>query len=131
MIVRVPLASGLLTGKMSAGTTFAADDHRAFNREGESFDKGETFAGVPYDLALEAVEQIRALVPGGATMAQFALRWILMEHGVSTVIPGARNAAQAIANSQASTLDAISPAAMEQLRALYRERIAPHVHHLW
>jgi aryl-alcohol dehydrogenase-like predicted oxidoreductase len=131
VIVRVPLASGLLTGKMSASTTFAADDHRAFNREGESFDKGETFAGVPYDLALEAVEQIRSLVPGGATMAQFALRWILMEQSVSTVIPGARNAAQAIANSQASALDAISPEAMEQLRALYRERIAPHVHHLW
>jgi aryl-alcohol dehydrogenase-like predicted oxidoreductase len=116
---------------MSASTTFAADDHRAFNREGESFDKGETFAGVPYDLALEAVERIRGLVPGGATMAQFALRWILMEQSVSTVIPGARNAAQAIANSQASVLDAILPAAMEQLRALYRERIAPHVHHLW
>ena len=131
VIVRVPLASGLLTGKMSASTTFAADDHRAFNREGESFDKGETFAGVPYDLALEAVERIRGLVPGGATMAQFALRWILMEQSVSTVIPGARNAAQAIANSQASALDAILPAAMEQLRALYRERIAPHVHHLW
>ena len=131
VIVRVPLASGLLTGKMSASTTFAADDHRAFNREGESFDKGETFAGVPYDLALEAVERIRGLVPGGATMAQFALRWILMEQSVSTVIPGARNAAQAIANSQASALDAIAPEAMEQLRALYRERIAPHVHHLW
>ena len=131
VIVRVPLASGLLTGKMSASTTFAADDHRAFNRAGESFDKGETFAGVPYDLALEAVERIRALVPGGATMAQFALRWILMEHSVGTVIPGAKNAAQAIANSQASALDAISPETMEQLRALYRERIAPHVHHLW
>jgi aryl-alcohol dehydrogenase-like predicted oxidoreductase len=131
VIVRVPLASGLLTGKMSAGTAFAADDHRAFNREGEAFDKGETFAGVPYGLALEAVDQIRGLVPGGAAMAQFALRWILMEQAVSTVIPGAKNAAQAIANSQAGALDAISPAAMEQLRALYRERIAPHVHHLW
>lgn len=131
VIVRVPLASGLLTGKMSASTTFAADDHRAFNREGELFDKGETFAGVPYDLALDAVEQIRGLLPGGASMAQFALRWILMEQSVSTVIPGAKNAAQAIANSQASALDAISPQVMEQLRALYHERIAPHVHHLW
>ncbi len=131
VIVRVPLASGLLTGKMSADTAFAANDHRAFNRNGEAFDKGETFAGVPYPLALEAVEHIRKLVPGDASMAQFALRWILMEEGVSTVIPGARNATQAIANTAAAELAPISPQVMSELRALYREMIAPHVHHLW
>lgn len=131
VIVRVPLASGLLTGKISVDTAFAADDHRAFNRNGEAFDKGETFAGVPYPLALEAVEHIRKLVPNDASMAQFALRWILMEEGVSTVIPGARNATQAIANTAAAELAPISPQVMSELRALYREMIAPHVHHLW
>lgn len=131
VIVRVPLASGLLTGKMSETTAFAADDHRAFNRNGEAFDKGETFAGVPYPLALEAVEHIRKLLPEGASMAQFALRWILMEENVSTVIPGARNARQAMANTEASRLAPLSPEVMSELRALYREMIAPHVHHLW
>lgn len=131
VIVRVPLASGLLTGKMDASTAFAADDHRAFNRNGEAFDKGETFAGVPYPLALEAVEHIRKLVPGNASMAQFALRWILMEEGVSTVIPGARNARQAAANAEAAQLAPISQEVMADVRALYREMIAPHVHHLW
>ncbi|MFN3788650.1 aldo/keto reductase [Massilia sp.] len=131
VIVRVPLASGLLTGKMSADTPFAADDHRAFNRNGEAFDKGETFAGVPYPLALEAVEHIRKLVPGGASMAQFALRWILMEEGVSTVIPGARNATQARSNTEAAALAPLAPEVMSELRALYREMIAPHIHHLW
>lgn len=131
VIVRVPLASGLLTGKMSADTAFAADDHRAFNRNGEAFDKGETFAGVPYPLALEAVEHIRKLVPGDASMAQFALRWILMEEGVSTVIPGARNATQARSNTEAAALAPLAPDVMSELRALYREMIAPHVHHLW
>ncbi|MGN6319755.1 aldo/keto reductase, partial [Trinickia sp.] len=101
VIVRVPLASGLLTGKMTAATTFAADDHRHFNREGQAFDKGETFAGVPYELALKAVDEIRPLVPEGVTMAQFALRWILMNQGVTTVIPGAKNAEQAKANNAA------------------------------
>lgn len=131
VIVRVPLASGLLTGKMNAATQFAADDHRAFNRNGEAFDKGETFAGVPYDVALEAVEEVRRLVPENVTMAQFALRWILMEDAVSIVIPGAKNAAQAQGNSAASDVAAISPEKMEALRELYRNRIAPHVHQLW
>lgn len=131
VIARVPLSSGLLTGKMSAGTAFAADDHRAFNRNGEAFDKGETFSGVPYDVALEVVEEIRKLVPANATMAEFALRWILMEDAVSTVIPGARNAAQAQANSRASTLPALPAETMDALRALYRDRIAQYVHHSW
>jgi aryl-alcohol dehydrogenase-like predicted oxidoreductase len=131
VIARVPLASGLLTGKMNAATAFAADDHRAFNRNGEAFDKGETFSGVPYGVALAGVEEIRRLVPGDATMAQFALRWILMEDAVSTVIPGAKNASQAQSNARASTLPALSADVMSELRRIYAERIAPHVHHLW
>lgn len=131
VIVRVPLASGLLTGKMTAATAFAPDDHRAFNRNGEAFDKGETFAGVPYDLALEVVDEIRALVPQGLPMAQFALRWILMEEAVSVVIPGAKTAAQATANAQAADLAPLPPEVMAELRRLYQARIAPHVHQLW
>ncbi|MCI9868352.1 aldo/keto reductase [Rhizobium skierniewicense] len=131
VIVRVPLASGLLTGKMNAQTTFAADDHRAFNRNGEAFDKGETFSGVPYDVALQVIEDIRRLVPVDVTMAQFALRWILMNEAVSTVIPGAKNADQANGNASASGIEEISPSMMEQLKAIYENRIAPHVHHLW
>lgn len=131
VIARVPLSSGLLTGKMSASTAFAADDHRAFNRNGEAFDKGETFSGVPYDVALEVVEEIRKLVPANATMAEFALRWILMEDAVSTVIPGARNAAQAQANARASALPALPAETMDALREIYRNRIAQYVHHSW
>uniref|UniRef100_E1TH22 Aldo/keto reductase n=1 Tax=Burkholderia sp. (strain CCGE1003) TaxID=640512 RepID=E1TH22_BURSG len=131
VIVRVPLASGLLTGKMTRETTFAANDHRLFNRNGEAFDKGETFAGVPYDVALEAVDEIRSLVPQNATMAQFALRWILMDDGVTTVIPGAKNAAQAKANAEASELPPLTDSAMEVLRALYLQKIAPFVHQQW
>ncbi len=131
VIVRVPLASGLLTGKMTKDTAFAADDHRAFNRNGEEFDKGETFAGVPFDVALEAVEEIRRLVPENITMAQFALRWILMEDAVGVVIPGAKNAAQAAANAAASDVAPLSPEVIGELRNIYEQRIAPHVHHLW
>jgi aryl-alcohol dehydrogenase-like predicted oxidoreductase len=131
VIVRVPLASGLLTGKMNADTAFAKDDHRAFNRHGEAFDKGETFAGVPYDVALSAVDEIRHLVRGDETMAQFALRYILMSDAVSTVIPGAKNAAQALGNARASDVPALSAETMAALRALYESRIAPHVHHAW
>ncbi|KZB71547.1 MULTISPECIES: aldo/keto reductase [Thalassospira] len=131
VIVRVPLASGLLTGKMTKDTAFAADDHRAFNRNGEEFDKGETFAGVPFDVALEAVEEIRRLVPENVTMAQFALRWILMEESVGVVIPGAKNAKQAAANAAASDVAPLSPEVIGELRNIYEQRIAPHVHHLW
>lgn len=131
VIVRVPLASGLLTGKMTANTTFAADDHRHFNREGQAFDKGETFAGVPYDVALQAVKKIRPLVPSGVSMAQFALRWILMNAGVTTVIPGAKNAEQAKANNTASELAPLTDSAMAALRQLYTETVAPFVHHRW
>lgn len=131
IIARVPLASGLLTGKMSKDSQFAPDDHRSFNRNGEAFDKGETFSGVPFEVALEAVEDLRSLVPQGATMAAFALRWILMEAAVTVVIPGAKSPAQAKANAAAADLAPLPPAVMEAARDIYRRRIAPHVAHLW
>ena len=131
VIARVPLASGLLTGKMSAASTFAPDDHRSFNRNGEAFDKGETFSGVPFDVALQAVEEIRALVPANATMAAFALRWILMQDAVSVVIPGAKSAAQAQANVLADALPALSAETLEAARDIYTRLIAPHVAHMW
>lgn len=131
VIVRVPLASGLLTGKMNRNSTFAPDDHRAFNRHGEAFDVGETFAGVPYEVALDAVEAIRPLVPAGTSMAAFALRWILMADAVSVVIPGAKSRAQAESNAAASDLAALPSATMQALHSIYVEKIAPHVHHRW
>ena len=131
ILARVPLASGLLTGKMTRQTTFAPDDHRNYNRHGESFDVGETFAGVDYDTGLAAVEQIRAMVPSGATMAQFALRWILMFEAVSCVIPGAKNRQQAIDNATASDLPPLSDEVMARLKALYQDTIRAQVHHRW
>ncbi|MCQ4632328.1 aldo/keto reductase [Shinella sp. CPCC 100929] len=131
IIARVPLASGLLSGKITRETAFAADDHRNFNRHGESFDVGETFAGVPFETGLQAVEEIRALVPAGTTMAAFALRWILMSDAVSVVIPGARNAEQAQANARAASLPAIPEDVMEATREVYYRLVAPHVHQRW
>lgn len=131
VIARVPLASGLLTGKMHANSSFAADDHRSFNRHGEAFDMGETFSGVPYDVALAAVDRIRPLVPQGASMAQFALRWILMEEAVSVVIPGARHPDQARGNAGADALAPLQPDTMQALRDIYTTDIAPHVHQRW
>jgi aryl-alcohol dehydrogenase-like predicted oxidoreductase len=131
VIVRVPLASGLLSGKYTRDTTFGQDDHRTFNREGAAFDVGETFAGVPFEVGLDAVEELRPLVPGDATLAQFALRWILMHPAVSTVIPGARSPEQAQANAAAADLAALDAASMERVGAVYDERIAPHVHRRW
>lgn len=131
ILARVPLASGLLSGKMTRQTTFAADDHRNFNRHGEAFDVGETFAGVDYDVALDAVEQLRPLVPAGASMAQFALRWILMFDAVSCAIPGAKNAQQAQANAQAADLPPLSDELMAQVRAIYEEKIKELVHQRW
>jgi aryl-alcohol dehydrogenase-like predicted oxidoreductase len=131
VIARVPLASGLLTGKLKRDSRFAPDDHRNFNRHGEAFDVGETFSGVPYELALEAVEELRPWVPQGTSMAAFALRWILMADAVSVVIPGARNRAQALANAAASGVPALSSEAMRALRRVYEEKIARHVHHRW
>jgi aryl-alcohol dehydrogenase-like predicted oxidoreductase len=131
VIARVPLASGLLTGKMNRNSIFAADDHRNFNRHGEAFDVGETFAGVPYEIALEAVEAIRPLVPAGTSMAAFALRWILMADAVSVVIPGAKSRAQAEANAVASGLAALPRETMQTLRSIYEEKIARYVHQRW
>jgi aryl-alcohol dehydrogenase-like predicted oxidoreductase len=131
VIARVPLASGLLTGKLTADSVFALDDHRSFNRNGEAFDKGETFSGVPFDVALAAVEELRPLVPAGATMAAFALRWILMEDAVTVVIPGAKSAAQAQANAAAADLAPLPPKVMEAARDVYARRIAPHVQGAW
>jgi aryl-alcohol dehydrogenase-like predicted oxidoreductase len=130
IIARVPLASGLLAGKFKADTRFEETDHRQFNRHGEAFDVGETFSGVPYDVGLAAVEKIRPLV-GSGTMAQFALRWILMFDAVTVVIPGARNAAQARSNAEAADLPPLKPETMAELKTIYDRDIRPHVHQRW
>jgi aryl-alcohol dehydrogenase-like predicted oxidoreductase len=131
VIVRVPLASGLLSGKFRADTRFEADDHRQFNRHGEAFDVGETFSGVPYEVGLAAVEKLRPLVPEGATLAQLALRWILMDGAVSVVIPGARNRQQALANIAAAELPALPASVMDTVSRIYDQDIRPHVHQRW
>jgi aryl-alcohol dehydrogenase-like predicted oxidoreductase len=130
-IIRVPLASGLLTGKLTAASTFAANDHRNYNRHGEAFDVGETFSGVPYEAGLKAVEELKSLVPGGATLAQLALRWILMFDGVSTIIPGGKNPRQVEDNSGASALPALTEQQMKSVRAVYERYIGPSVHQRW
>jgi aryl-alcohol dehydrogenase-like predicted oxidoreductase len=131
ILARVPLASGLLTGKITKDTPFAADDHRNFNRHGEAFDQGETFSGVPMDVALAAVDELRPLVPAGATMAQFALRWILMFDAVSCVIPGARRPAQVDDNVAAAALPPLSAGVMARAAAIYDRSIRPLVHQRW
>ena len=131
VLARVPMASGLLTGKMTRETTFAATDHRSYNRHGESFDVGETFAGVDYDAGLAFVEELRGMVPYAATMAQMALRWILMFDGVTAAIPGAKSPDQARANAAAADLAAIPPATMDRIRTMYEARIKPLVHQRW
>jgi aryl-alcohol dehydrogenase-like predicted oxidoreductase len=131
ILARVPLASGLLSGKMTPYTAFAADDHRNFNRYGQAFDVGETFSGVDYHTGLVAVEQLRALMPSGATMSQFALRWILMFDAVSCAIPGAKNRAQALANAQAADLSPLSEEVMAKIKAIYDDKIRPLVHQRW
>ncbi len=131
VIVRVPLASGLLSGKITRDTAFAKDDHRNFNRHGDAFDVGETFAGVPFEVGLQAVEEVRKLVPAGAPMAAFALKWILMNEAVTVVIPGARNEAQAKGNAAAADLAAISTEVMTATKEIYARLVAPHVHQRW
>jgi aryl-alcohol dehydrogenase-like predicted oxidoreductase len=131
VLARVPLASGLLTGKMSKATTFDPSDHRQYNRHGESFDVGETFSGVDYETGLAFVEELRSLVPDGATMAQMALRWILMFDGVTAAIPGAKTTEQARANAAAASLTAIPASTMGQIERMYAERIKPLVHQRW
>jgi Predicted oxidoreductases (related to aryl-alcohol dehydrogenases) len=131
VIARVPLASGMLSGKFRADTRFEESDHRNFNRNGEAFDVGETFSGVPYEVGLAAVEKLRPLVPAGATMAQFALRWILMHEAVSVVIPGAKNPEQALANIAAAGLPALPAEVMAEVARIYEQDIKPHVHQRW
>jgi aryl-alcohol dehydrogenase-like predicted oxidoreductase len=131
IIARVPLASGLLSGKYDENTTFGADDHRNYNRQGEAFDVGETFSGVDFKTGLEAVQRLKPLVPEGATMAQFALRWIIDQPGVSVVIPGARNPGQVAGNVGAAELAPLSQDQLSAVRAVYDELIRPQVHDRW
>ncbi len=131
VIARVPLASGLLAGRYDSNTTFTAEDHRTYNRHGEEFDVGETFSGVDFETGLEAVRRLAPLVPEGATMAQWALRWVLDQPGLSVVIPGARNADQARANAGAAALPPLSPDDLAAVRSVYDELIRPSVHDRW
>ena len=131
ILARVPLASGLLTGKMSAQTTFEEEDHRAFNRRGEAFDRGETFAGVDYKTGLQAVEELRPLVPASASMAQFALRWILMFDAVSCAIPGAKHPQQVRDNAAAADLPPLEDAVMDRISGIYDRWIREQVHQRW
>ncbi|RIQ12904.1 aldo/keto reductase [Jiangella rhizosphaerae] len=131
IIARVPLASGLLSGRYDASTTFGPNDHRTFNRAGEAFDVGETFSGVPFEVGVEAAREIAALTPPGATTAQLALRWILDQPGVSVVIPGARNPGQAVANAAAAGLAPLDASTAAAIRRVYDERIRPLVHDRW
>jgi aryl-alcohol dehydrogenase-like predicted oxidoreductase len=131
IIARVPLASGLLSGKYDENTTFGPDDHRTFNRRGEAFDVGETFSGVDFATGLEAVRRLRPLAPDGATMAQFALRWIIDQPGVSVVIPGARNPEQVAGNVAAAALARLPQDTLVGVRAVYDELIRPQIHDRW
>ena len=131
VIVRVPLASGLLTGKMRSNTAFSSDDHRSFNREGQAFDRGETFAGVDYELGLQAVKELQAILPVEMTLAQFALRWILMFDAVSCVIPGAKRPSQVEENTQAADLPPLSDETVQAAGEIYQRLIRDQVHHYW
>jgi aryl-alcohol dehydrogenase-like predicted oxidoreductase len=131
ILARVPLSSGMLTGKMTRESSFQADDHRQFNRQGESFDRGETFSGLEYEIGLQAVEELRALVPEGLTMTQMALRWILMSPAVTCAIPGAKRPAQVQENVRAADQPELSDEAMGQIRAVYDKLVRPQVHQRW
>lgn len=131
VLARLPLSSGMLTGKLTRESGFEPDDHRAFNRRGESFDRGETFSGIDYETQLNAVEELRAMVPATMTMAQFALRWILMNTAVTCAIPGAKRPSQAEENVAAGDLSALDDETMRAVKRLYDERIKSLVHHYW
>ena len=131
ILARVPLASGLLSGKMSANRAFDEGDHRNFNRNGEAFDRGETFSGVDFEAGLRAAEELKGLVPGGSTLAQFALRWILMHPAVSCAIPGGKNPSQVEDNVAAADMAPLSDGAMERAKEVYDASVRPQVHHLW
>jgi aryl-alcohol dehydrogenase-like predicted oxidoreductase len=131
VLARVPLASGLLTGKLSPESKFPIDDHRTFNRHGESFDRGETFSGLDYEVGLQAVEALRSLVPPGQTMAQMALRWILMFPTITCAIPGAKRSQQVEENIQAASLPPLTHATMTAIKDIYDRYVRPSVHHYW
>jgi len=131
VLARVPLASGLLTGKYDAGSTFAENDHRNYNREGQAFDVGETFAGLDYEAGLEFVAAVRDLAPEGATLSQLALRWILMHGGVTAAIPGAKSPDQARTNAAATDLEPLSEKTMAQIATTYEQLAKPLVHQRW
>jgi aryl-alcohol dehydrogenase-like predicted oxidoreductase len=131
IIARVPLASGLLSGRYDERTTFAPDDHRAYNRHGEAFDVGETFSGVPYEVGLAAVRELAALVDPGISLAQFALRWVIDQPGVTTVIPGARSAEQARANAEVAALAPLRREQLDGVRDVYDRLVREHVHSHW
>jgi len=131
ILARVPLSSGMLTGKMTRESSFQADDHRQFNRHGESFDRGETFSGLDYEIGLQAVEELRALVPEGMTMTQMALRWILMAPAVTCTIPGAKRPAQVEENVGAADQAPLSDETMSRIHEIYERLVRPQVHHYW
>lgn len=131
VIVRVPLASGLLSGKFSQNTTFTEGDHRHFNRNGERFDKGETFAGIDYETGLQAVEELKSIFPDFDNLSPLALRWILMFEEVSTVIPGASNPQQVKANFEALNVPALDNGQYQKVQEIYKKYIKSSVHHLW
>ena len=131
IIVRVPLASGLLTGKFDHNSKFAVNDHRLYNREGQAFDVGETFAGVNFKTGLKAVERLRKIIQEGYTMSQFALKWILMHKEVSTIIAGGKTEAQVLENVKASDLPPLTQKSMDEVKKIYSELIKPEVHHRW
>lgn len=131
ILARLPLSSGMLAGKLTLQSEFGADDHRAFNRHGAAFDRGETFSGIDYETGLQAVEELRALVPAGMTMAQFALRWILMNDAVTCAIPGAKRPGQVDDNVGAADLPTLSEQTMQAVDRIYQARIRPLVHHYW
>jgi aryl-alcohol dehydrogenase-like predicted oxidoreductase len=131
ILARVPLSSGMLAGKMTRASTFSDDDHRKFNRHGESFDRGETFSGVDFETGLQTVQELKSRLPNGWTMAQLALRWILMFDAVTCAIPGAKRPSQVEENVRAADLPPLSDAAMSQIRDLYDQRIRELVHHYW
>jgi aryl-alcohol dehydrogenase-like predicted oxidoreductase len=131
ILARVPLASGLLSGKMRSDRAFAEDDHRTFNREGQAFDKGETFSGVDFETGLLAAEELKELVPEGHTLAQFALRWILMHPAVSCAIPGGKNPDQVEDNVAAADMAPFSEETMQRAREIYDNQVRYEVHHQW
>lgn len=131
ILARVPLSSGMLTGKMGRASTFDPDDHRQFNRHGEAFDRGETFSGLDYEIGLQAVEELRPLIPAGLTMSQMALRWILMSPAVTCAIPGAKRPSQVEENLSAANLPPLSGKTMTRIDEIYTRLVRPHVQHYW